>query len=443
MIQDICTLLEDKKILILGYGREGQSTYRFIRRCYPDKVVAIYDKKEITDPLQHVVLHHGETFDDLLLEYDFIIKSPGIVLRHEDEETLSKITSQTDIFLRFYREQTIGITGTKGKSTTSSLLYHVLKCAGKDVKLVGNIGIPVFDELDHINEDTLVVYELSSHQLEYAKHSPHIGMLLNIFEEHLDHYGTFERYVAAKEKLYKNQQKGDLFLYNRKYTQPVGLLAEPITLSGDAEDANLYVKGNQIFFRGNRIVIPSDEILLKGQHNLNNIGAAYCIAKLLQVSDETFEDAIKTFKPLPHRLEYVGEFNGITFYNDSISTICETTIQAAKSIPNVDTVILGGMDRGISYEPLVDFLLESEIRNIILMPDTGYRIHDMVSDRNGPKTGQQYFRVANVAEAVALAKRETMQGKVCLFSPAAASYGFFKNFEERGEVFKSCVLSNS
>lgn len=443
MINQICAKLKNKKVLLLGYGREGKSTYHFIRKHFPEMIIGIYDKNEITDSLKNVNVHSGSSYQEILADYEVIIKSPGIVFNSKNSKDLKKLTSQTDLFLEFYSDQTIGITGTKGKSTTTTLLYHMLRSAGKDVQLAGNIGIPVFDILEKISKDTLIVFEFSSHQLEYVTHSPHIGLHLNIFEEHLDHYGTFDKYAAAKENIYKFMQKGDLLVYNKEFLDPgKHCKADVITISGSTTDADVVAIDNRIRFKENTIEINEDEILLKGRHNIYNIGAAYSIAKYLGINNEEFYEAVKTFRPLPHRLEYVGEVSGVKYYNDSISTICETTIQGINSIQNIETVILGGMDRGIEYKPLVDFLLESEVKNLILMPDTGFRIQNLIMNSSLPHEDKQIILAANVEEAVKAAKQATRPGMTCLFSPAAASYGFFKNFEERGEVFKSFVLSN-
>lgn len=441
MISQICDKLKNKKILILGFGREGKSAYRFIRKYFPDVNIGIYDKNEIKDSLQNVTIHYGDSYQDILGDYDLIIKSPGIVFYSKNSKDIKKLTSQTDLFLSVYRNQTIGITGTKGKSTTSSLIYHVLKTAGKDAVLVGNIGIPVFDKLDLINENTIVVYEMSSHQLEYTSFSPHIAIHLNIYQEHLDHYGTFEKYATAKENIFKFQQKGDLFIYNKNFIDPTRkFAADALTITELYENADMYIKDSSICFKGRELGIKEDDILLKGQHNLYNIGVAYCIADYYGIEDDVFYKAVKTFKPLPHRMEYVGEVNGVKYFNDSISTCCETTIHAINSIKNIDTVILGGMDRGIEYKPLVDFLLTSEVRNMILMPDIGQRIYNLFMKADSKLTDKKLYIVGGIEEAVDTAKKVTKQGKTCLFSPAAASYGFFKNFEERGDLFKKCVL---
>jgi len=441
MINKILEKLNNKKILILGYGREGKSTYSFIRKYYPDMIIGIYDRHEIKDSLQNVTLHCKSSYQDILADYDLIIKSPGVVFYSKNSKDFRKLTSQTDLFLSVYRDQTVGITGTKGKSTTSSLIYHVLKAAGRDALLVGNIGIPVFDKLELINEGTIVVYEMSSHQLEFTGYSPHIGLHLNIFQEHLDHYGTFEKYAAAKENIFRYQQKGDLFIYNKNFIDPSRRFkADTLTITEYCEDADMFIRDNRICYKGRELDINEDEILLKGQHNLYNVGAAYCVINYFGVDDEIFYEAVKTFKPLPHRMEYVGEINGVKYFNDSISTCCETTIHAISSIKNIDTVILGGMDRGIEYRPLVDFLLSSRVRNLILMPDIGQRIYNLIANTDSKLGGKNIYMVTTMEEAVDTAKKVTLKGMTCLFSPAAASYGFYKNFEERGDIFKRCVL---
>ena len=277
--------------------------------------------------------------------------------------------------------------------------------------------------------------------MEYTSFSPHIAIHLNIYQEHLDHYGTFEKYAAAKENIFKFQQKGDLFIYNKNFIEPTRkFAAATLTITELYENADMYIKDSSICFKGKELRIKEDDILLKGQHNLYNIGVAYCIADYYGIEDDVFYKAVKTFKPLPHRMEYVGEVNGVKYFNDSISTCCETTIHAINSIKNIDTVILGGMDRGIEYKPLVDFLLTSEVRNMILMPDIGQRIYNLFMNADSKLTDKKLYMVAGIEEAVDTAKKVTKHGKTCLFSPAAASYGFFKNFEERGDIFKKCVL---
>lgn len=442
MISELCSFIGDKKILILGFGREGQSTYDFIRRYFPDMEIGISDKRKL-DPgsLRNAVLYSDSSYQEDLDKYDIIMKSPGIVLDRPDEMLMRKLTSQAELFLKYYSRQTIGITGTKGKSTTSSLLRHILVHAGRDALLAGNVGLPVFEILEQIRPETRIIFELSSHQLEYIHYSPHIAVYLNLFEEHLDHYGTFEKYARAKENIYRYQKEGDVFIYNSEFVSPSPVpKTDLITVSNHQSGADACIKSGSIFYRENVIQVDAEDTNLKGEHNLYNIGVSYVAAKLCGISNEDFLNAVKTFEPLPHRLEFAGEWNGVKYYNDSISTICETAIQAVKSLKQVQTVILGGMDRGIDYRPLVVFLLASDIETIVLMPDTGYKIRDLMDEMSyGRKHGKNIIMTSGLEQAVQSAANHTEKGRICLFSPAAASYGFFKNFEERGDRFKELL----
>ena len=200
MIDSICRRLNGKRILITGFGREGKSTLRFLQKYMPNAIVGIADRNESAFQdvdKERYSLYFGDEYLKASYDYDVVIKTPGISVKDIDID-FSLISSQTDLFLEAYHNQVIGVTGTKGKSTTSSLIYHLLKEDGNDVILAGNIGIPILDCVSDINERTIVVYELSAHQLQFINRSPRIGILLNVFEEHLDHFGTFEKYKDAK-----------------------------------------------------------------------------------------------------------------------------------------------------------------------------------------------------------------------------------------------------
>ena len=203
MLKELIKYLEDKKIVILGFGREGKTMYKFLRKHFPQKIITIADKRDFTsnnEELENIETIIGEDYLNDLEKFDLIIKSPGISLKDIDKtKILEKITCQLDLFLRFFDKcNIIGITGTKGKSTTSTLMYEVLKAQKEDVKFLGNIGIPIFEVIEEINENTIIVLELSSHALEFVKKSPNIGIMLNVFPEHLDYYSSYEDYVMAK-----------------------------------------------------------------------------------------------------------------------------------------------------------------------------------------------------------------------------------------------------
>ncbi len=423
MKNQIIDFLRNKSILILGFGREGKSSLDFIHRELPEANVAIADQQEIV--VENTTVFSGENYLDACKDYDVILKAPGVIIKDAlDDATKAKITSQTDLFMRAYHQQVIGVTGTKGKSTTSSLIYHVLKTAGYDTQLVGNIGKPCFDVLDEINQKTTVVFELSAHQLEYIQASPHIAVLLNIYEEHFDHYSTPDDYYNAKKNIYKYQTANDLLIYGDifQHATPEEIAAAP-AIKVDITKTT---------------IIPREQIRtqLIGEHNLLNIQVAAAIAYSFRMNGEVFLNAVASFKPLPHRLEYVGTFRGIKFYNDSIATAQEAVINAIKALGDVDTIILGGMDRGLDYHPLVDFIRHSNIRNVILLPATDERIRQIFAE---DRYLQGLFPVKDMREAVELAYKTTSPSKSCLLSPAAASYGFYKNFEERGDDYKNLV----
>ena len=427
MKEQIIEKLRGQKILILGFGREGKSTLTFLNRELPDAEIAIADINPIED--ESAVKYTTFTGPDYLnccKDYNIIIKAPGVSIKNDlPDSEKAKITSQTDLFLQAYRNQTIGVTGTKGKSTTSSLIYHILQKTGKKSVLVGNIGKPCFDFLDEITPETIVVFEISAHQLEYVKASPHYAILLNIYEEHFDHYATPEDYYSAKKNIFRLQQTGDLLVYGDifQHTTQAELDAVP-SFKIDIEKTE---------------VVPKNQIrtALLGEHNLKNIEAAAAVAYALRIDGEAFLDAVASFQGLPHRLQYVGTFRGIKFYNDSIATAQEATINAVKAVGDVDTLILGGMDRGLDYHPLVDFLKHSNVRNILLLPDTGAKIEQIFAE---DRYVQGLIHVKNMEEAVKMAYEVTNPSQSCLLSPAAASYGFYKDFQERGEDY--CRLVN-
>ena len=301
MVETIKKLIFEQKIVILGFGREGKSTYQLLERVGGYKELAIADLNAVKDPLpEYVRCINGENYQECLNDYDIVFKSPGVVLTKELEEYSSRILSQTEVFFSHYKNQIVGITGTKGKSTTTTLLYQVLKTAGKKAVLAGNIGIPAFDMIDSIEEDSIIVFEMSSHQLEYMTAAPHIGALLNIHEEHLDHYGTMEKYVAAKERIYKNMEKEDILFCNVENLPAPGACEAQVISFPVKEELNLIIKeGNKpcISYNGKLFSVPIEEIQLVGEHNYMDIAVAYGIASLLGITDEQFRTGLICYHP--------------------------------------------------------------------------------------------------------------------------------------------------
>ncbi len=429
LINYVKNLIKDKNICILGFGREGKSTYSLFTKAGGFKSITICDQNPVN--CETAIVVSGESYQKDLDRFDIIMKSPGIVLEEGALKDFSRLYSQTEIFLSVYKNQTIGITGTKGKSTTTCLIHHVLNACGKKAVLLGNIGIPAFD--GEVGCDDIVVFELSSHQLEYTSVSPKTAIFLNIFPEHLDHYGTFDKYFDAKKNIYRNQSEGDWLICGEDVI-PNGDCKADITVFG--KDCDIKILPDSFVSEGEKIV-PGDASPLLGSHNINNIAVAYTVAKSFGISADAFLSALYTFKPLPHRLERLGEKDGITFYDDSISTCSQTTIQALLSLKGVGSVLIGGMDRGIDYTPLEEFLTTHPIPHVIFMYDTGMRI---LAELEGKPHIAQFHYAKDLAQAVNTAKSVTEKNSICLLSPAAASYGFFKNFEDRGDKFKELVL---
>ena len=384
---------DNKSVLIWGYGREGQSTEHFLAECCKPAKVEIFEGKR------------EEIRED---QYDLIIKSPGIVMDDDDP----KYTSQTEIFLEAYADRVIGITGTKGKSTTAAMLYHVLsECPGKKAIFLGNIGEPCLNHFTQVDEDTIIVFEMSCHQLAHTRVSPHIAVFLNLYEEHLDYYKTFDRYFAAKRHI-TEYQTGTDHLY-------VGDQVPAIST-----DAKTHVIKRE----------PEQDYHLKvlGSHNNYNADFVFHIAtEQFGMDPEHVRKRLSSFEGLPHRLQFLGEHDGILYYDDSISTIPDATISALQSVEKAYSVLVGGMDRGINYDRLIGFVGKSPQYAFIFMYESGKRIFEEVSDL------PNCYCVEDLKEAVALAGKITPKGRACILSPASASYGYFKNFEERGDAFRA------
>lgn len=442
MIKKIVEFFKDKKIAILGFGLEGKSTYKFIRKYLPKQQLYILDKcsgENIEDGFTTFIT--GEEYLNNLESYDVIMKSPGISFKDIDiSKFKNKIYSQLELFLQYTKSFTIGVTGTKGKSTTSSLIYEMLVKQNKDAELLGNIGLPIFDEIEKIKDDTIVVLEMSSHGLQYTDKSPNISILLNVFEEHLDHYKSFEEYRDAKFNIFNFQGKEDIAIFNleneemKKKNYQYKETDYGITIN-NIENTNtkntIYKKEDYIYFNDNKIYNAKEKRKLKGNHNLNDIMFVLAVSNILNLNLEKTIETINEFNPLEHRLEFVGTIDGVEYYNDSIATIPEAAIESVKALENVNTLIVGGNDRGVNQESLINFLLKSNVENIVCLPKTGEYIYDGLKETN-----KNTIKVENMEEAVKIAKEVTKKNTICLLSPAASSYGYFKNFKERGNIFK-------
>lgn len=373
-----------ESICILGFGKEGSVTQKYLKKFYPKIKVGVLD--QVTDKKY---LEHQANFD-------LAVKTPGI---QKSKVTIPYVTA-TNLFFSSINNLTIGVTGSKGKSTTASLIYEMLKADGRKVRLLGNIGNPMLASLlSKIDPAEIFVIELSSYMLDDIEYSPNIALLLNLFPEHMDYHGGVDAYYQAKNKIFAFQTLGDIALRPEFKT---------------------------------KIPVTDKEITLLGQHNRKNIKAAINVVKKIGVSDDAIIKAIKKFKSLPHRLEEVGVYNGIKFIDDAISTTPESTIEALRSLKNVKTIFLGGEDRGYDFKELERELRSVGVENVVLFPDTGKRILSSTK-------GLRILKTKSMESAVRFAYKNTPEGSTCLLSTASPSYSVWKNFEEKGDLFKKFV----
>jgi len=446
--------IQGSSILILGYGHEGRSTHRYIATKYPDIKVGIADQKEEIVPVagSSVSLHLGANYLDSISNYETIIRSPGISIQalqlQKALEAGKHITSETNLFLAEVPGMVIGITGTKGKSTTASLIAHILRTSYQDVRLIGNIGEPALDHLADATYNTVFVAELSSHQLEDVRYSPHIAVVLNIVPEHLDYYGDFERYMQAKSNIVKFQKNEDVVIFNPSHEIVSNIcenaLSEKVKFSAkEGDEFTCFVKNGQIFIREDDSIYPLifiNELPIKGPGNLENALAAATTTSLFKISIDKIQNALRDFAPLNHRLESAGEYKGVKFYNDSLATIPEAVINALEALgKDVETLIAGGFDRGLDFTILGRYLSKKQIKTLILFPETGQKLWSALCQFIKEGERPQKYEVKTMEDAVQIAFEVTKPGKICLLSPGASSFGIFKDYVDRGNTFKKLI----
>lgn len=395
-----------KRILIVGYGLEGKASESFIKKFHPTAEIGIADQKDTP--------HYLEMQKD----YDLAIRTP--LLR--PEKLTIPYTTGTNLFFGNVRNPIIGVTGTKGKSTTVGLLHHVLLEAGKQSRLYGNIGDPMLHAFEMgIDKDDIFVLELSSYQLEDIKFSPHIACFLNMYHE-LHNHPTYENYAESKSHIASFQTQDDYLFYNGSVPETDALTAQAKSHRSDF---------SQIAIEHLISDVPYTT-------HADNFKAVYAIAHHLGVSDDQFFSAIRTFKPLPHRIEKVGTFQHVTFYDDSASVHPNATILALQSLDSVDTVILGGQDRGYEFAELAQELHNKNVKNILLFPETDKKIYNDIENVDGYVP--HIVNCLSMEEAVEKAFELTAKGSICLLSPGAPSYLMYNNLSERGVDFHDIVL---
>jgi len=411
------TYLNGKKIGIWGMGREGQSAKSVLMKHTQRSTLIEISEENKSD----------------IFSCDVLIKSPGVSLyRPEIQEALKKhilITSGTNLFFENKDPKTfvIAVTGTKGKSTTSSLLAHTLKTLGKSVNLGGNIGEPLINFVDQKTD--FLVAELSSYQCADLNGHPNIGVITNLYPEHLQWHGTHEQYY--QDKLHLINQSEQMIL-NGDDQRLKKYLSDGENTSFNTPES-IHIQG-EYFYDGHIPLFPLSKLNLLGIHNAENACAVLTVIKLLDLPLLKCAHAFQSFHPLPHRLQILGTKAGLTYVDDSISTTPETAIAALKALDKGQniTLIAGGFDRGQDYTELIRFMAKYKNRfRLVTLPDTGKRLSEL-----SQKAGIETSLTSEMPTAVNIAEHITPPHGIILLSPAAPSYNLYQNFEERGNDFK-------
>lgn len=452
--------LKNKKIMVLGLSIEGRETVKYLL-SQNLKVVACDQKetlpKELLQELKNpnLTLLLGKNYLDHITDYEVIFRSPGIPLWYpliiEAKNKGAIITSLTKLFFDLCLCPIIGVTGTKGKGTTVSLIGEILKKGNKNVFVGGNIGMPLINELPQMNKNSIVVLELSSFQLEDLEKSPRIAVILNITSDHLaststenpNYHKSQEDYLQAKKNLVLYQNKDDYAVINYDYSACRDLekntKADVWHFSKTHEIAKgAYVHEGKIYLRQDNAVYficETKDLLLKGEHNLENVTAAITASYLGGASLESIQKGVLSFKGLEHRLELVAKVMGVNYYNDSFSTTPETAIAAIRAFPEPKIIILGGSDKGSDYTELGREIAHSNIKAIILIGLMTEKIEQAIMSAGGTKA-KIIKGLRNMKDIVETCTKESQPGDVVLLSPACASFDMFNNYKDRGEQFK-------
>ncbi|HKV92544.1 MAG TPA: UDP-N-acetylmuramoyl-L-alanine--D-glutamate ligase [Candidatus Angelobacter sp.] len=454
--------LKNKKVLVVGLGRSGAASAIFLQE-HGAKVIVSDSKSEaqlqgdVTALLDRgISIETGQHGQRTFRDQDLIVVSPGVPsdqpqLQHARTMGIPVI-GEVELAFRFLQGKVLAITGSNGKTTTTSLVGEILAKSGKKTLVGGNIGTPVISLAAQSAPDSLVVLEISSFQLESIEQfRPWIAAILNITPDHLDRHHTFEAYVNAKARIFENQraeragenqQVDDFAVLNADDPTCVGLKdrvkAQLLWFSRKQRvESGAFLSGDQIVFRQNgkeQAVLGRSDIQLKGEHNLENVLAAVCMAMVAGCAPQQVRQAVSEFHAVEHRLELVATINGVTFYNDSKATNVDATVKALESFPGNIHIILGGKDKGSDYTVL-NPLLRERVKRVYLIGAASDKIASQVQNATA------VVRSGILERAVRQAFDAAAPGDVVLLAPACASFDQFENYEHRGRVFKELVRS--
>ncbi|MDQ3755782.1 MAG: UDP-N-acetylmuramoyl-L-alanine--D-glutamate ligase [Acidobacteriota bacterium] len=446
-----------KKVLVIGAARSGVAAARFLAER--EAVVALHDRKPLAEwtdearalKAEGVGLVPDEAPMWLLDQIELVVLSPGVPAQsipvRYAERAGAEVIGEVELAARFLQGRIVGITGTNGKTTTTTLIGELLKGAGLPVQVGGNIGTPLISLIASSHEDGWTVAELSSYQLETIKdfHST-VAVMLNLMPDHMDRYETLTEYGAAKHRIFRNQEPGDVAILNADdliiSSWAAGLRAHVVLFSTERELAEglfLRRETGELISRtreGERVLLRRDEMKLRGLHNVQNVLAALAAGLACGASPEAMRETVRQFQPVEHRLELVAEIGGVEFYNDSKATNVDATLKALEAfadVPGGVVLILGGRGKNAPYAPLAA-LLEKKARALVLLGEDAARIESELK-RHAPAI----VRAADMRDAVKRAAALAQPGDIVLLAPACASFDMFDNFEHRGRVFKEEV----
>jgi UDP-N-acetylmuramoylalanine--D-glutamate ligase len=435
------------KIAILGFARDGQAAYDFFT-TQGGHEITICDQDASKQMPANTQAKLGSDYLKGLAQFDLIVRTAGMhpkLIREANPDSpdiLDKVTGNIDLFYQHSPSQNIiGVTGTKGKGTTSTLITKMLQSAGKTVHLGGNIGIPALELLkENIQPDDWIVLEQSSFQLIDQKHSPKIGVCLMVVPEHLDWHADFDEYIDAKSQLFIHQGQDDIAIY-----YAANEASEDIASASEGRLAPYYqspgaeVKNGEVVV-GDVTICKTDEIKLLGKHNWQNVCAAVTAVWQVVQDREATREVLTTFSGLPYHLELVRELEGIEYFNDSFGTTPETAVVAIEAFEQPKVLILGGSNKNSDYSALAQTVSEHNVRSVILIGE----VSDQIA-KNLQFVGYKNIKGGGftMAEIVATARAEAQPGDVILLSPACASFGMFKDYKDRGEQFTAAVQALS
>lgn len=451
--------LKKEKIAIIGAGVSNMPLIKYLGELNCN--VTLFDKNDresldtkIIEAVNryHIKSFFGKDYLKNLVGYEIIFRSPSCLPTNEylkkEMERGATVTTEIEQVIRLAPCKVIGVTGSKGKTTTTTIIYNILKKLGYSTYLGGNIGKPLFVDLPKMKKDDIVVLELSSFQLMDMKVSPSIAVVTNISPDHLDIHSDYDEYIDAKKSIFKNQLDNDILVlnYDDKIVRNFGKEARGNIRYFGSEDQELEQYKNSYILDGNFIkynndnIIDTRKLLLKGEHNYLNVCAAMnAILEYINVSNDELEDIVKNISSVAHRLEFVRVINGVEWYNDSSSTTPDKAIAGITAFSSGVVLIAGGYDKNISYETLAPPILD-KVSKLILFGDTKNKIYDAVM-KLSRQTGKSIpiYVLDTLEEVIDAAYQVSKPGEVVLFSPASASFDMFKNAYQRGDLFKEIV----